>query len=93
VLDRQKVCRGLALAWFDYLRDWDRTLRAGNYPQTTRYNYLLAVAQLDRYRLDETAAPERAVIATDWGMKYLPWESATGKMRAMAGAAEVLRRG
>jgi 5-methyltetrahydropteroyltriglutamate--homocysteine methyltransferase len=38
-------------------------------------------------------APERVVIAPDCGMKYIPWESATGKMRAMAGAAEVLRRG
>ncbi|HET6532984.1 MAG TPA: uroporphyrinogen decarboxylase family protein [Actinoplanes sp.] len=38
-------------------------------------------------------APERVVLATDCGMKYLPWESATGKLRAMAGAAEVLRRG
>jgi 5-methyltetrahydropteroyltriglutamate--homocysteine methyltransferase len=38
-------------------------------------------------------APEKVVIATDCGMKYLPWESATGKMGAMAGAAEVLRRG
>jgi 5-methyltetrahydropteroyltriglutamate--homocysteine methyltransferase len=38
-------------------------------------------------------APEHVVIATDCGMKYLPRESATGKMRAMAGAAEVLRRG
>jgi 5-methyltetrahydropteroyltriglutamate--homocysteine methyltransferase len=35
--------------------------------------------------------PENVVIATDCGMKYLPWESAVGKMRAMAGAAEVLR--
>jgi 5-methyltetrahydropteroyltriglutamate--homocysteine methyltransferase len=38
-------------------------------------------------------APEKAVIATDCGMKYLPWESAVGKMSAMAAAAEVLRRG
>jgi 5-methyltetrahydropteroyltriglutamate--homocysteine methyltransferase len=38
-------------------------------------------------------APEKVVIATDCGMKYIPWESATGKMRAMAGAAQVLRRG
>jgi 5-methyltetrahydropteroyltriglutamate--homocysteine methyltransferase len=37
-------------------------------------------------------APEKVVIAPDCGMKYIPWESATGKMRAMAGAAEVLRR-
>jgi len=54
VLDLQKVCHGLAPAWFDYLRDWDRGLRAGNYPETTRYNYLLAAAQLDRYLLDNT---------------------------------------
>jgi 5-methyltetrahydropteroyltriglutamate--homocysteine methyltransferase len=38
-------------------------------------------------------APEKVVIAPDCGMKYIPWESATGKMRAMAGAAEILRRG
>ncbi|MFC4943601.1 5-methyltetrahydropteroyltriglutamate--homocysteine methyltransferase [Pseudonocardia sp. GCM10023141] len=37
------------------------------------------------------AAPERIVIATDCGMKYLPRASAEGKMRAMAGAAAVLR--
>ncbi len=36
--------------------------------------------------------PERIVIATDCGMKYLPWESAVGKMRAMAGAAQLLRK-
>jgi 5-methyltetrahydropteroyltriglutamate--homocysteine methyltransferase len=36
-------------------------------------------------------APENVVIATDCGMKYLPWESAVGKMRAMAGAANALR--
>src|SRR6201999_3953772 len=38
-------------------------------------------------------APEKVVIATGCGMKYIPWESAPGKMRAMAGAADVLRRG
>jgi len=38
-------------------------------------------------------AAEKTVLATDCGMKYLPWESAVGKMRAMAEAAEVLRRG
>jgi 5-methyltetrahydropteroyltriglutamate--homocysteine methyltransferase len=36
---------------------------------------------------------ENVIIATDCGMKYLPRASAEGKMRAMAGAAEVLRRG
>ena len=36
-------------------------------------------------------APERLVIAPDCGMKYLPRESAEGKMRALAGAAALLR--
>src|SRR3954454_24465187 len=35
--------------------------------------------------------PERLVIAPDCGMKYLPRASAEGKMRAMAGAARILR--
>lgn len=35
---------------------------------------------------------ERLVIATDCGMKYLPRASAEGKMRAMAGAAAILRQ-
>jgi 5-methyltetrahydropteroyltriglutamate--homocysteine methyltransferase len=34
---------------------------------------------------------ERIVVATDCGMKYLPRESANGKMRAMADAAALLR--
>ncbi len=34
---------------------------------------------------------ERVVVATDCGMKYLPRESAIGKMRAMSGAARILR--
>lgn len=36
-------------------------------------------------------AAESLVIATDCGMKYLPRESAEGKMRAMAEAARILR--
>ena len=35
--------------WSRLLRDWDRTLRAKNHPQTTRYIYLLAAAQLADY--------------------------------------------
>ncbi len=35
--------------------------------------------------------PEQVVIATDCGMKYLPRESANGKMRAMSEAAAQLR--
>jgi 5-methyltetrahydropteroyltriglutamate--homocysteine methyltransferase len=34
---------------------------------------------------------EQIVIATDCGMKYLPRPSAAGKLRAMAGAARLLR--
>jgi 5-methyltetrahydropteroyltriglutamate--homocysteine methyltransferase len=35
--------------------------------------------------------PERVVIATDCGMKYLPRESAEGKLRALSGGAALLR--
>ncbi len=36
-------------------------------------------------------SPDRITIATDCGMKYLPRASAEGKMRAMVGAAKILR--
>ncbi|WP_412746001.1 tyrosine-type recombinase/integrase [Krasilnikovia sp. MM14-A1004] len=55
MLDLRQICRGVAPLWFDFIRDWDRTLRARNYPETTRYSYLLAAAQLDRYLLDNAA--------------------------------------
>ncbi|MFI6736326.1 hypothetical protein ACIBI9_25670 [Nonomuraea sp. NPDC050451] len=42
-------------------------------------------------RAFEYVPPDRIVIATDCGMKYLPRESAEGKMRAMAEAARLLR--
>ncbi|MEO3885126.1 hypothetical protein [Nonomuraea sp. B5E05] len=42
-------------------------------------------------RAFDRVPPERVVIATDCGMKYLPRQSAEGKMRAMAGAARLLR--
>lgn len=32
--------------WRSYVEEWDRALRAANHPQTTRYNYELAVTQL-----------------------------------------------
>jgi 5-methyltetrahydropteroyltriglutamate--homocysteine methyltransferase len=41
-------------------------------------------------RAFEFVAPERIVIATDCGMKYLPRASAEGKMRAMSDAARLL---
>ncbi|MBA6437012.1 tyrosine-type recombinase/integrase [Streptomyces sp. GMR22] len=49
LLDLEKITLGMSEVWAGFLRDWDRTLRSGNYPETTRYNYLLAVAQLARY--------------------------------------------
>ncbi|WP_239138784.1 tyrosine-type recombinase/integrase [Actinoplanes regularis] len=36
------------------MRDWDRSLRAANHPETTRYNYLLAAAQLGKYLAQES---------------------------------------
>jgi 5-methyltetrahydropteroyltriglutamate--homocysteine methyltransferase len=42
-------------------------------------------------RAFDRVPPERIVIATDCGMKYLPRAAAAGKMRAMAGAARLLR--
>jgi 5-methyltetrahydropteroyltriglutamate--homocysteine methyltransferase len=39
----------------------------------------------------KVVGPERLVLAPDCGMKYLPRESARGKMRAMAEAAALLR--
>ena len=48
------------------------------------------VADRVRRAFDHTT-PEKITIATDCGMKYLPRASAEGKMRAMAGAARMLR--
>ena len=48
------------------------------------------VAHRVRRALDHVPA-ENVIIATDCGMKYLPRESAMGKMGAMAGAARLLR--
>ena len=46
LLDLQKVTVGLSSAWAGFLRDWDRSLRSANHPETTRYNYLLAAMAL-----------------------------------------------
>jgi 5-methyltetrahydropteroyltriglutamate--homocysteine methyltransferase len=48
------------------------------------------VAERTRRAFDRIP-PEQVVIATDCGMKYLPRAAAEGKMRAMAGAARLLR--
>jgi site-specific recombinase XerD len=44
-----RLTTGLPKRWEGFLRDWDRSLRSGNYPETTRYNYLLAATQLAQY--------------------------------------------
>jgi hypothetical protein len=65
LLDLDKLTTGLAQTWAGYLRDWDRSLRSGNYPETTRYNYLLAAAQLARYLAEYSPDPEADVAAED----------------------------
>lgn len=60
-----KLVHGLPRPWAGLVRDWDRTLRAGNYPETTRYNYLLAVTQLARYLDSMLAEPGFAEAADD----------------------------
>ena len=50
LLNLKSLCKGLDGGdWAGFMRDWDRSLRAANHPETTRYNYLLPVAQLARY--------------------------------------------
>ncbi|GIJ12866.1 tyrosine-type recombinase/integrase [Micromonospora andamanensis] len=65
LLDLQKLTVGLSRTWAGFLRDWDRSLRAGNYPETTRYNYLLAAAQLGRYLGDHSPDPDARDAAED----------------------------
>jgi integrase/recombinase XerC len=48
-VDIGEITAGLSPTWSGYLRDWDRTLRAANHPETTRCSYLLAAAQLGRF--------------------------------------------
>ncbi|MET7395956.1 phage integrase N-terminal SAM-like domain-containing protein [Dactylosporangium sp. NPDC005572] len=65
LLKIEKLTEGLAREWAGYLRDWDRTLRAANHPETTRYNYLLAAAQLGRYFAQHSPDPDADDAAED----------------------------
>lgn len=65
LLDLHKLTVGLSRTWAGYLRDWDRSLRSGNYPETTRYNYLLAAAQLGRYLAEYSPDPDANTAADD----------------------------
>ena len=49
------------------------------------------VAERVRRALDDVD-PERLVLSSDCGLKYLPRSSAEGKMRSLVAAAELLRR-
>jgi integrase/recombinase XerC len=65
LLDLSKLTAGLDSTWSGFLRDWDRSLRAGNYPETTRYNYLLAASQLGRYLGEHSPDPDADAAAGD----------------------------
>ncbi|WP_344513224.1 tyrosine-type recombinase/integrase [Dactylosporangium maewongense] len=65
LLKIEKLTEGLAGDWPGHLRDWDRTLRAANHPETTRYNYLLAAAQLGRYLGEHSPDPDAVDAAED----------------------------
>ena len=63
--DLTKLTAGLPPAWATLLRSWDRSLRSANYPETTRYIYLLAVAQLAKYLLGNPDSIEADEAAND----------------------------
>ncbi|GLZ32278.1 hypothetical protein Lesp02_44660 [Lentzea sp. NBRC 105346] len=65
LLDLNKLTLGLSKTWVGYLRDWDRTLRSASHPETTRYNYLLAAAQLARYLGEYSPDPDADDAAAD----------------------------
>jgi site-specific recombinase XerD len=65
LLDLARLTGGLSRTWAGYLRDWDRSLRSGNYPETTRYNYLLAAAQVARYLREYSPDPDADTAAND----------------------------
>ncbi len=65
LLDLDKLTAGLSQIWSTYLRDWDRSLRSANHPETTRYNYLLAAAQLARYLAEHSPDPDADAAAED----------------------------
>jgi integrase/recombinase XerC len=65
MVDLDKITEGVTRPWAGFLRDWDRSLRAGNYPATTRYNYLLAAAQLGRFLLEQSPDPDADTAAAE----------------------------
>jgi integrase/recombinase XerC len=82
-VDIGQLTAGLPSVWVGLLRDWDRTMRAGNYPATTRYNYLLAAVQLGLYLNDpqsatnEGSCPEPAAVTKRQIEDFQAWMIAT----------------
>ena len=70
-------------AWALLLRDWDRSVRAGNHPETTRYDYVLAAAQLAAYvgeQLSEQAAvSDPALVDGRQVVAFQAWVIETGR--------------
>ncbi|GAB2676936.1 hypothetical protein GCM10027271_42190 [Saccharopolyspora gloriosae] len=65
ILDLDRITGELSPTWSGYLRDWDRALRSGNHPETTRYNYLLAASQLARNVAEHSPDPDADDAADD----------------------------
>jgi integrase/recombinase XerC len=66
LMNLDRMCEDLEDGdWAGFLRDWDRTLRAANHPETTRYNHLLAAAQLAQYLAAESPDPDADDAAKD----------------------------
>ncbi|WP_412745998.1 tyrosine-type recombinase/integrase [Krasilnikovia sp. MM14-A1004] len=58
-MNLDRMCEDLEAGdWAGFLKDWDRSLRAANHPETTRYNYLLAASQLAKYLATESPDPD-----------------------------------
>ncbi|MCF2530851.1 tyrosine-type recombinase/integrase, partial [Yinghuangia soli] len=64
-MNLEKLTLGSGPTWTGFLRDWDRCLRSAGHPETTRYNYLLAAAQLARYLAEESPDPDADDAAED----------------------------
>ncbi|MEU6265542.1 tyrosine-type recombinase/integrase [Saccharopolyspora shandongensis] len=64
-MDLTRLTTGLAPAWRHIMIDWDRSLRSAGRPETTRYNYLLAVAQFARFTAEHLRGDSAAPAAAD----------------------------
>lgn len=64
-MPREHLPRPENRVWSTYLDEWDRAMRAVNYPHTTRYNYQLAAAQLADYLAEHSPDPDAIAAADD----------------------------